>query len=297
MSKDVQHAVSAKPSKVLVNLEEFASLRGGDMIQNLYFLVLGFNYFDQRYPDGFFEEPRSEGSVPPDGEQPYPAFEIDSNQHVMPPKIESLAFTGNQMIESEETLYGRKAKYSNSVSDFFYAWTSPVYQIIKERVHKFPHGLPLFYGTPDQVASIYLAVFQLNPEAKSAPSEAYKDFNNRIGKPPKTRLKSVREDLRNAVKALQKIDYIRKQREMRPTVFSTLAQTNYDQRKIEGKFEQVRKAFSRLIKVFENLAIEADHQIRYTNVFTIREEEHWLEGGYTNWGDQRIALKINVDVS
>ncbi|CAM2067482.1 hypothetical protein SCOR_19025 [Sulfidibacter corallicola] len=297
MSKDVQHAISALQNKVLVNLEEFASLRGSEMIQEIYFLVLGFNYYDQRYPDNFFASPISSTSNMSSTEQQVFDFEIDSDQRVKPGEAKALKFDNHHKVGEKRKLLGETTRYNNSILDFFYAWTSPVYQVVKERVHQFPHGLPLFYGTPDQVASIYLAAFQINPESGSAPEDAYKGISDRLDEASKFHPKTVRQDLHDAVKAMQEIDFIRKQREVEPTMFRSLAQTKHDQRRIEVKFEQVRKAFSRLIKVYENLAIEANHKIRYTNVFTIREEEHWLEGGYTDWGDQRIALKINVDVS
>lgn len=186
--------------------------------------------------------------------------------------------TGVQQNEFGTGLY--KSVYTNKVDDFFFAWHSPVFTVQKGRVHQFMDGYPLFYGIPNRQASVFVAALDIGTK-KPVDTTLNMDIHE--------------EEMKQAIKSFQEVHC--EFSKFYNTERKKLVDLAKRERKISDNFDTIKTAFSLLIKTFETQAVKLGHQIRYTNVFTFKENDEWLEGGHQDWGDHRMAMTIKVEVS
>ncbi len=359
--KPVQHGYYEKSSKVLVSLEDFTSLRGEELLQRLYLVVIGYNLDMQKTSDWILEtwpikkevdaatehfknnesiyikgDPTDNLLTIHDKDTTIDDFEckiinniktnllerheasVEITQNIIArtrvqitehfitsakntimkkllhrdekcnnnPQFEVGPFPNTTKINipfkpAQNDFGSRSYKtiYTNRLDDFFFAWRSKEMMVQKGRLHQCLDGYPLFYGSPNRQASIYVAVLENNGQ-------------NNI-----TQLNTEEHsgDLQAALKSFQEIHYELSNvlnEERKKIVYLTKRE-----KKISENFDTIKKAFSLLIKTFETAAVKEGHQIRYTNVFTFKENDEWLEGGHQDWGDHRMAMTIKVEVS
>ena len=141
----------------------------------------------------------------------------------------------------------------------FYLWISPITSVRRGRKHVFPGGLPLFYGDPGKLTSLYFAVMESDERGGD------------VGK------------------ALQ--SYLEANQEANYKSFLSLATGITDTTQIEV----VKQAFQFLIGAVQTFFINSRDDIRYTNVFTFREQEGYLAGTHSDWGNQRVSLTLEVE--
>ena len=223
MGKPVQHGGAERHSQVLVNLEDFTSLRGDTLIQGIYLVVLGYNLPLLRSSDDRDEIITT---------RPKNTYQIPINLH--------------SDIEQQLPRNGVPITYKNNVNDFFFSWHTPIMLIQKGRQHQFQDGFCLFHGKVQRQASIYLAALEFNLKPKTpfdlqnfwAGFEIYKENPELV------------DQMEEAIKAFQEIKH-----EL-GGIQVVEAEKTYDEietreRKIENKYSTVKNRFSRLIKVIE----------------------------------------------
>lgn len=282
MAKPVEHAAFTQPEKVLVSLENLTSLRGEDLLQNYYIVVAGYNYTppkpkNQPRPKKF-DKPRRPTDLPLD------AWTIP--------------------LELPKT----HPKSKHGADEFFFAYRTSLFQLQKGRPLTFPNGFPLFNSIPDHRASLYFACFQIqnktlyaeNPSQPESTTKMAQDhlndewFDREGTSQVLLDFQNLTEDIETAVASFRSFDEMRETSLLNP---NHQAQRDKDREKIEYEYQTIKHTFSKLITAIETVAVNANHQIRFANVFTFRPDDEWLEGGHSDWGDHRISLGIKVSVS
>ena len=321
MPKDVNFSASERPSKVLVSLEDFTSLRGEELLQRIYLLVLGYDFekLELREPD----EDDVEGS-PPVGSPPQATekeiTEFKVKKRTAGRLIPLTATPININIPSprkknvKDINNGKTIVYRNNVNDFFFAWYTPLKLAQKGRRCLFQDGLPLYYGKPGRQTSLYVAVLEVPHHVNKGPRQVWGAYKFQTGsekatppidkgmirEPPSNSIyesvNNLEEEMKKAIDAFQIIDEKQEEIDYLPTILSA----NYfesREKEISAQYRTVRCSFSGLVNAFETIALGNDQEIRYSNVFTFREHDEWLEGGHRDWGDHRMALTIKVNVA
>lgn len=160
------------------------------------------------------------------------------------------------LITDSDPLLDRLFPDGSDGRNFFYGEVTPIFKMKKNRKHVFPGGLPLFYGFPSSLTSFYMAVMESDRGARE------------IGKLLADNKKMMKETL----------DELK--------VLPQLAQS--------AKFDLVRASFLAMTQVLQSLLLNNKDDLRYSNVFTFRQEEDYLAGVHENWGDHRVGMTLEV---
>ena len=146
-----------------------------------------------------------------------------------------------------------------NLKNWYFAFATPIFKIRKRRKHVFPGGLPLFFGQPGDGLSFYMAIMESNEGHREA------------GK-----------TLRTAVDALDTDGLFDAVLEVAATANPTTA--------------LIKTGFSALVKVFELALINKKDEIKYTNVFSFRESNGFLEGSHSDWGNRRAEFTMTAEI-
>lgn len=163
----------------------------------------------------------------------------------------------NDVTELDETLSVLMPQ-DKGLSRFFHLVTTPIFKIRKRQTHQFLGGLPIYYGAPGPVSSLYLAVLESDKGAREAGAT--------LGKV----MKEIPTD------GLFEI-------------LGTLAATAVPQ------VELIKQGFSLLVKVVEAALLGSKDRLRYTNVLTFKESNDWLVGTHENVGNDRVSITLSVE--
>ncbi|MEO0321758.1 MAG: hypothetical protein AAF447_02295 [Myxococcota bacterium] len=146
-----------------------------------------------------------------------------------------------------------------SLQNWYFAFATPIFKIRKRRRHVFPGGLPLFLGDPGENVSFYLAIMESDEGHREA---------------GKTMAKAV-----DALKPDGLFDAIFK-----------VAETAAPQAAL------VKQGFSALVKVFELALLNKKDEIKYTNVFSFRNSNDYLEGSHSDFGNRRAKFTMTAEL-
>ena len=143
----------------------------------------------------------------------------------------------------------------HSGRNYYYGTISPVIKMRRNRQHVFPGGFPLFYADPYPWTSFYFALVESDAAARD------------WGKV----LKDGRKDFQGVFDGA--LDKIAK----------------------ETTGGAISGVFQLLTKGLELILLNNRDDLRYSNVFTFREEDHWLGGTHRDWGNHRMGFTVSVD--
>jgi hypothetical protein len=144
-----------------------------------------------------------------------------------------------------------------ALAKWFHITTSPIFRIRRHRKHTFVGGLPLYFGSPGTISSVYLAVLEGDRRARQAG-----------------------QSIRQAMEVL-------------PTegVFQALGALSHTG---SPPIALVKQAFGLVIKVVEQALLNNRDDIQYTNVFTFKESNDYLRGNHIV-GNQKVTLEVSVE--
>lgn len=168
------------------------------------------------------------------------------------------AVTGNEAPKATDEILDLITPTDVGLKDWFHITTSPIFKLRRRRAHSFVGGLPLYYGVPGAVSSVYLAVMEGDKRARQA-GEA---IRKAVDKLPTT----------GVFDALGKL----------AAVGAT------------AEIALVKEAFSLVVKVVEQALINNRDDISYTNVFTFKESNDYLRG-VRKVNNQRVALTVSAE--
>lgn len=143
------------------------------------------------------------------------------------------------------------------LSRFFHLVVTPIFKIRKRRTHTFLGGLPLYYGDPGELSSLYLAVM----ESDRGSRKAGKALSDAMAAMPTDGLFAA---------------------------IGTLAAS------ANPELALVKQAFGLLVKVIEAALLNNKDDIRYTNVMTFKSGNDWLVGDHSGVGNHRLRMDISV---
>lgn len=282
--------------RILVTLEDFTSLRGEELLQNLYLVVIGYNLekLDLKHkpnPPAVTNGGQIEHYIKTGNNQPSRIIMPTDSEHFIKKQINDRLNNNNTSPIKEFTFDRGNNKLEQTyrvwAGDFFFAWKTPIF--LTQRGRKFipPIGIPLFYGTPRRQASIYTAVLDAGSfTCKSKMDGIWKTLSEKFNKELESR--------QNAAEAFCKVDH--ELDKIHKFEFKRIVDIENREKEIRNQFNLIKNEFSKLIKAVELNILEHKQHIRYTNVFTFRENDDWLEGGHKDWGDHRMSMTLNVQV-
>jgi hypothetical protein len=162
-------------------------------------------------------------------------------------------------LSSDNEQLTRIRPQNTPLEKWFYFGASPIIKMRKNRKHVFPGGYTVFYGVPGEIVSFYFAIVESDRGARD------------IGK------------------MIQSITAARAANPLIESAASLLGAAS-------PQIAAIREAFGLIIKGLEVALINNRDDIRYTNVLTFRESDGYLVGTHDDWGNQRIAFTLQVEM-
>lgn len=149
-----------------------------------------------------------------------------------------------------------------NLKKWVYGFASPIFKIRRKNKHVWPGGLPLFYGEPGDITSIYLAILECDQGSRKAGEK----------------VAALREAMSN--------------KGSNPLIEVALKLSKV----ASPQIALIQEAFSFTIKGIETALLKNKDDLRYTNVFTFKKSDNYLVGRHDDWGDHRIELTIDVEL-
>jgi hypothetical protein len=148
--------------------------------------------------------------------------------------------------------------FDAALGSWFHVTTSPLFRIRRRRVHPFVGGLPMYYGAPGVVSSIYVAVMEGDKNARKAGEV----------------LAAAMSDL--------------------PTdgVFAAIGKLA--SAGAAPELALVKEAFSLVVKIVEQALINNRDDIQYTNVFTFKASNNYLRG-VRKVNNHKVSLTVSAE--
>ena len=160
-------------------------------------------------------------------------------------------------LDEKNILKDITGEYSE-LSKWVFIGVSPIFKLRRKRKHVFPGGLPLYYGAKKDLISIYLAVMESDYKVR------------KVG---------------GIFKRLTE------QKEMNSLLDATLTLTSL----AKSEVVLAKKSFGLMIKALERILINNGDDIDYTNVFTFKESNNYLEG-VLQLKSHKFDFKFSVEV-